>query len=105
MKRPAPDSFPAAVTHLTRHLAIPASPSLNSASLANPVAGGVVSTSLDATTATTDGEGRFRLITQSNISSDKAQCYTLTAAQIRRIFQKTVDRRAPGLAAGAQAGS
>ena len=44
----------------------------------NPVVGGVVSTSLDATTATTDGEGRFRLITQSNISSDKAQCYTIT---------------------------
>ena len=44
----------------------------------NPVVGGVVSTSLDSTTATTDGEGRFRLVTQSNVSSDAAQCYTIT---------------------------
>jgi hypothetical protein len=40
--------------------------------------GGVVSTSLDGTTATTDGQGRFRLVTQSNVSSDAAQCYTIT---------------------------
>jgi len=44
----------------------------------DPVVGGVVSTSLDATTATTDGQGRFRLVTQSNVSSDVAQCYTIT---------------------------
>jgi hypothetical protein len=44
----------------------------------NPVVGGVVSTSLDSTTATTDGEGRFRLVTQSDVSSDAAQCYTIT---------------------------
>lgn len=44
----------------------------------DPVIGGVVSTSLDPTTATTDGQGRFHLVTQSNISSDKAQCYTIT---------------------------
>src|SRR6185503_5304375 len=44
----------------------------------NPVVGGVVSTSLDATTATTDGEGRFHLVTQSGVSSDAAQCYTIT---------------------------
>jgi hypothetical protein len=44
----------------------------------DPVVGGVVSTSLDATTATTDGQGRFRLVTRSNVSSDSAQCYTIT---------------------------
>jgi hypothetical protein len=44
----------------------------------NPVVGGVVSTSLDATTATTDGEGRFHLVTRSGVSNDAAQCYTIT---------------------------
>jgi hypothetical protein len=44
----------------------------------DPVVGAVVSTSIDATTATTDGEGRFRLVTRSNVSSDAAQCYTIT---------------------------
>ena len=41
----------------------------------NPVVGGVVSTSLDGVTATTDGEGRFRLSTRAS-SSDV--CFTLT---------------------------
>jgi hypothetical protein len=44
----------------------------------DPVVGGVVATSLDATTATTDGQGRFRLVTQSDISPDGASCYTIT---------------------------
>jgi hypothetical protein len=44
----------------------------------DPVVGAVVSTSLDGTTATTDGEGRFRLVTRSDVSSDSAQCYTIT---------------------------
>ena len=44
----------------------------------NPVVGGVVSTSLDATTATTDGEGKFHLVTRSGVSNDSAQCYTIT---------------------------
>jgi hypothetical protein len=44
----------------------------------NPVVGGIVSTSLDATTATTDGQGRFRLVTQSNVSPEAADCYTIT---------------------------
>lgn len=56
----------------------PANSGLGPGLYSNPVVGGVVSTSLDGTTATTDGEGRFRLVTQSNISSDKAQCYTIT---------------------------
>jgi len=56
----------------------PANNGLGPGLYSNPVVGGVVSTSLDATTATTDGEGRFRLITQSNISPDKAECYTIT---------------------------
>ena len=44
----------------------------------NPVVGGVVSTSIDATTATTDGEGRFHLVTRTAVSDDVAQCYTIT---------------------------
>jgi len=43
----------------------------------DPVVGGVVSTSLDGTTATTDGQGRFRLVT-GPVSSDAAQCYAIT---------------------------
>jgi len=41
----------------------------------SPVVGGIVSTSLDGVTATTDGEGRFRLSTRAS-SSDV--CFTLT---------------------------
>ena len=43
----------------------------------DPVVGGVVSTSLDGTTATTDGQGRFRLVT-GPVPSDAAQCYAIT---------------------------
>jgi len=43
----------------------------------DPVVGGIVSTSLDATTATTDGQGRFRLVT-GPVSNDAAQCYAIT---------------------------
>jgi hypothetical protein len=42
----------------------------------DPVAGAVVSTSIDGVTATTDGEGRFRLVTRDSVRGD--QCYTIT---------------------------
>jgi hypothetical protein len=52
----------------------PGGPGLN----LDPVRGGVVSTSLDSTTATTDGEGRFHLVTAAEVSDEDSQCYTLT---------------------------
>jgi hypothetical protein len=42
-----------------------------------PIAGATGSTSLDSTTATTDGSGHFRLVTTTPIS-DASQTYTLT---------------------------
>ena len=46
----------------------------------NPVVGGVVSTSIDETTATTDGEGRFRLMTRESVRGDECYTITITAA-------------------------
>ena len=43
----------------------------------DPVVGGVVSTSLDGMTATTDGQGRFHLVT-GPVSADAAKCYAIT---------------------------
>ena len=42
----------------------------------NPVVGATVSSSLDSVTTTTDGEGRFRLVTQTPRKNN--QCFTLT---------------------------
>ena len=44
----------------------------------NPVVGGVVSTSLDGTTATTDGEGRFHLVTNATLPRKECREYTIT---------------------------
>jgi hypothetical protein len=52
----------------------PAGPGLN----LDPVRGAVVSTSLDSTTATTDGEGRFHLVTAAEVGEEDSQCYTIT---------------------------
>jgi len=53
----------------------PATNGLGPGIYSNPVAGALVSTSLDSTTATTDGEGRFRLSTRGERSD---LCITLT---------------------------
>jgi hypothetical protein len=52
--------------------AAPTGPGINT----DPVAGAVVSTSLDGTTATTGGDGRFSLITQTR--ADPCTSYTVT---------------------------
>jgi len=44
----------------------------------NPVVGAVVSTSLDGSTATTDGEGRFHLVTTTIVKRGECREYTIT---------------------------
>ena len=44
----------------------------------DPVVGGVVSTSLDSATATTDGQGRFELVTTTVLKRNECRNYTIT---------------------------
>ena len=44
----------------------------------DPVVGGIVSTSLDSATATTDGQGRFDLVTNTVLERNECRNYTVT---------------------------